>query len=110
MLRRSQAEFFGLHRGWPPVEARRLPSSAPPSPPPHSGRCQFIYPAILSGKVFFLKILCRIHQADQHRHLDERPDDGGEAAPELMPNMATATAMASSEFDAAVKLNGADLE
>ena len=37
-------------------------------------------------------------KADQDRHLDQRPDDGRKRRPELMPNTATATAMASSKL------------
>ena len=39
-----------------------------------------------------------VHQADQHRHLDQWTDDGGEGDPELMPKTATATAIANSKL------------
>jgi len=38
-------------------------------------------PAVLNAEIGALKIFCHVHQADQHRYLYERPDDGGEGCP-----------------------------
>ena len=50
-----------------------------------------------------LEIHHQIDQRDHYWHFDRRPDHAANAAPELMPNTDTVTAIASSKFfDAAV--------
>ena len=53
----------------------------------------------------------QIHQGDHHRYFDQGTDHCRKAAPELMPNTETATAIASSKlFEAAVKASVVVLE
>ena len=50
------------------------------------------------AKVATLEVQGYVHQSNQHGHLDQGPITAAKATPELIPNTATATAMASSKL------------
>jgi hypothetical protein len=50
------------------------------------------------GEVALLRPERDVHEADEHRHLDEGPMTAANAAPLWMPKLAMATAMASSKL------------